>query len=66
MEFILKYNLTVIFFAITFLILYPFVAIWSLNVIFPSLEIPYDFYTWLAMIVLLAFFGRATPSVSKK
>jgi hypothetical protein len=65
-EFILKYSLTVIFFAIAFLILYPFVAIWSLNVIFPSLEIPYDFYTWLAMIILLTFFGRATPSVSKK
>lgn len=28
----------------------PFVTIWSLNTLFPSLAIPYDFWTWLATI----------------
>lgn len=28
----------------------PFVTIWSLNTLFPSLAIPYDFWTWLAMV----------------
>ena len=27
----------------------PFMTIWSLNTLFPTLEIPMNFYTWLAM-----------------
>lgn len=30
----------------------PFVTIWSLNTLFPNLAIPYDFWTWLAMVWL--------------
>lgn len=33
-------------------IFFPFVTIWSLNTLFPSLAIPYTFYTWLAVLVL--------------
>ena len=28
----------------------PFVTIWALNTLFPALQIPYDFWTWLATI----------------
>lgn len=28
----------------------PFVTLWSLNTLFPSLHIPYDFWSWLAMV----------------
>jgi len=27
----------------------PFMTIWSLNTLFPQLDIPMNFYTWLAM-----------------
>lgn len=31
-------------------VLGPFVTIWSINTLFPSLSIPYDPWTWLAMV----------------
>lgn len=30
----------------------PLATIWALNTLFPALAIPYDFFTWLAVIVL--------------
>jgi hypothetical protein len=36
------------------LIIGPFVTIWSLNVLFPVLAIPFNFETWLAVILLSA------------
>ena len=36
------------------LIIGPFVTIWSLNVLFPALAIPFNFETWLAVILLSA------------
>ena len=30
----------------------PLALIWALNTLFPALAIPYDFTTWLAVIVL--------------
>lgn len=30
----------------------PFVTLWSLNTLFPSLHIPYDLWSWLAMVWL--------------
>jgi len=41
----------------------PLAVIWSLNTLF-SLSIPYDFYTWLAVIVL-GVFTRANISVKQ-
>ena len=32
----------------------PFIAIWSLNTLFPVLAIPYSFETWAATIALHA------------
>ena len=40
-------------------ILSPFLTIWSLNTLFPALEIPYTLDTWSAVILLgLAFQGK--------
>lgn len=30
----------------------PLAVIWSLNTLFPILVIPYNFYTWLAVVLL--------------
>ena len=42
----------------------PLATIWAANTLFPSLAIPYTFMTWLAVVVLGAFF-RANVSVKK-
>jgi hypothetical protein len=41
-----------IVFIVALIIIGPIVTIWALNTLFPSLAIPYDFFTWLAVIVL--------------
>jgi hypothetical protein len=45
-----------IFFAfvvlILLLVLAPLLTIWSLNVLFPVLAIPYNFFTWVAALWL--------------
>ena len=51
--------------AIVLIIVGPLLTIWSANTLFPSLAIPYSFETWLAVIILGAFF-RANVTVSKK
>lgn len=38
--------------AVAFAVLGPFVTIWSMNILFPQLAIPYDFWSWLAMVWL--------------
>lgn len=30
----------------------PILTIWALNTLFPTLAIPYDIYTWLAVVIL--------------
>lgn len=42
----------------------PILTIWSANTLFPSLAIPYTLETWVAVIILGAFF-RANVSVKK-
>ena len=34
------------------IIIGPLATIWALNTLFPALAIPYEFLTWLAVIVL--------------
>ncbi len=50
---------------IALLIAGPFIVIWSANTLFPALAIPYDWRTWLATILLGAFF-RANVTVNRK
>ena len=41
------------------IVLGPLAIIWSLNTLFPVLAIPYEFWTWLAALVLFgSAFGR--------
>lgn len=50
-------------FAVVFIIVaiaaIGFVNVWALNTLFPSLNIPYTVWTWLASVVL---FGNLTVS----
>lgn len=42
----------------------PLLTIWSLNTLFPVLAIPYNFWTWLAVVVLAGAL-RANVKVDK-
>lgn len=37
---------------VALIIVGPLATIWALNTLFPALAIPYEFLTWLAVIVL--------------
>ena len=50
-----KVVLTVLL-VIALVALSPLLTIWSLNVLFPALAIPYSLETWLAVIVLGGLF----------
>lgn len=34
----------------------PLLTIWSINTLFPTLEIPYSLETWAAIVILASFF----------
>lgn len=42
------------FLIVLVVLLGPLVYIWALNTLFPALAIPYTFYTWVAVIVLVS------------
>jgi len=42
----------------------PVLTIWAANTLFPALAIPYNIYTWAAVVILGTFF-RAQVSVKK-
>jgi hypothetical protein len=49
---------------IALVVLGPLATIWALNTLFPILAIPYNFYTWAAVLVMSAFF-QTKVSVKK-
>jgi hypothetical protein len=53
------------FLVVALLIAGPFIVIWSANTLFPALAIAYTWQTWLATILLGAFF-RANVTVNRK
>lgn len=55
----------VIVLIILLIILAGFVNIWALNTLFPSLNIPYDFWTWCASTILFANLTRFKPNKDK-
>jgi hypothetical protein len=55
---------TFIFTLLTWIFFWPFAVIWALNTLF-AMGIAYTFWNWLAMIVLTAFFGKASLKVNK-
>lgn len=38
--------------ALILIVFGPLAILWSLNTLFPVLAIPYNFYTWLATVVM--------------
>ena len=40
------------------LVFVPLAILWALNTLFPVLNIPYSFYTWLAVVTLLVTLRR--------
>lgn len=48
---------------IALIIIGPLLILWSMNTLFPVLAIPYDVWTWLAVVVL---FGAVRANVSVK
>ena len=48
-------SLTIVLLIVLALI-WPIFIIWSANTLFPALEIPYTFKTWLAILLLGTFF----------
>lgn len=57
--------IAVILFVILLVIFAPFAVIWALNTLF-ALAIPYTFWTWLAMLVLTATFGKANVNTNQQ
>ena len=55
----MKY-LLIIGFVILILILAPVATIWSLNTLFPALNIPIGFDTWCAALILGGVVGGST------
>jgi acyl dehydratase len=45
-------GLVVLLFFLVLIIIGPLLTIWSMNTLFPMLAIGYNFYTWVAVIVL--------------
>lgn len=41
---------------IAYALLGPFIVIWGLNTLFPVLQIPYTFWTWLAVLAIGGLF----------
>lgn len=42
-------------FILVVMVFLPLAPIWALNTLFPMLAIPYNFWTWLAVMVLAVF-----------
>lgn len=54
-----------LFFVFLGVLLAPLATIWSLNVLFPSLAIPYSIETWFAIILLVGV-GKTTITARKE
>ena len=57
--------LGIIALVIALLIVGPLLTIWAANTLFPVLAIPYTLETWVAVVIMGAFF-RANVTVRKK
>ena len=58
------FTTTLVLTIILWVFLWPLAAIWALNTLF-ALGIAYTFWNWLAMVVLVAFFGKSTVRIRK-
>lgn len=51
--------------AITFIVVSPIATIWSLNTLFPSLNIAYSLANWFAVFVLASIFKTTVTTTGK-
>ena len=58
------FGTTVVLTVVAWIFVWPFAVIWALNTLF-AMGIAYTFWNWLAMVVLVAFFGKASVKVNK-
>ena len=56
--------LGVVIVAVLLIILGPFITIWALDTLFPALNIPYTFSTWLAVVAIGGVF-KSNVTVNK-
>lgn len=56
---------TILLTFVLWVVVWPLLAIWALNTLF-GLGIAYTFINWLAMVVLVAFFGKSTVRINKE
>jgi hypothetical protein len=58
------FGTTLVLTVLAWVFLWPLAVIWALNTLFAT-GIAYSFWNWLAMVVLTAFFGKASLKVNK-
>lgn len=52
--------LSLLVFALVLIVVGPLAILWSLNTLFPVLAIPYNFYTWAAVVIMnLTWMGKS-------
>ena len=61
---ILKVTLAIVL-ILVLLAIGPWLVIWALNTLFPTLAIEFTFWTWCAVIIIGTFF-RANVTVKRK
>ncbi len=47
--------------AFLIILIVPYIGIWALNTLFPELNIPYDFTSWLAFTILWSVISYKYP-----
>lgn len=57
-------KLVIVLIVIALIVAGPLLTIWSFNTLFPMVAIPYNFFTWLSVIILGGFF-KANVSIKK-
>ena len=50
---------------VALVLLGPLLVIWAMNTLFPVLAIPFTWQTWLAVLIMSAFFAQPKVSVNK-
>ncbi len=56
----ITYALAIFAVVIAIIMFWPFIFIWALNTLFPTLAIPFTFWTWLATLIIVLPFVRTT------
>lgn len=50
---------------VLWIIFFPWVTIWAVNVLFPAAAIGYTFKTWCAALILITVFGKTSVEVKR-